>query len=114
MEEWSNVVAVSTSIWHTVGLKVDGTLIATGRNNYGQCNVSSFKLFDDIDSFVHECEENLLKTKQKIEEERIAREKQIQIMSERRSKNVCQYCGGEFKKGLFSTKCVNCGKIKDY
>ena len=114
VEEWSNVVAVSTSIWHTVGLKVDGTLIATGRNNYGQCNVSSFKLFDDIDSFVHECEENLLKTKQKIEEERIAREKQIQIMSERRSKNVCQYCGGEFKKGLFSTKCVNCGKIKDY
>ena len=26
----------------------------------------------------------------------------------------CQYCGGAFKKGLFSTKCVNCGKAKDY
>lgn len=27
---------------------------------------------------------------------------------------LCQYCGGTFKKGLFSTECTNCGKPKDY
>lgn len=26
----------------------------------------------------------------------------------------CRYCGGDFKKGLFGTKCVRCGKKKDY
>ena len=26
----------------------------------------------------------------------------------------CRYCGGDFRKGLFSTKCVRCGKKKDY
>ena len=27
---------------------------------------------------------------------------------------VCQYCGGDFRKGLFGTKCTRCGKKKDY
>ncbi|MCR5137088.1 MAG: sel1 repeat family protein [Oscillospiraceae bacterium] len=26
----------------------------------------------------------------------------------------CRYCGGDFRKGLFSTKCLRCGKKKDY
>ena len=26
----------------------------------------------------------------------------------------CRYCGGDFKKGLFSTKCIRCGRKKDY
>ena len=30
-----------------------------------------------------------------------------------RLQNVCQYCGGTFK-GLFTKKCSNCGKAKDY
>ena len=28
--------------YHTVGLKADGTVLAVGYNNYGQCNVSSW------------------------------------------------------------------------
>ena len=27
---------------HTVGVKSDGTVVAVGRNNYGQCNVGSW------------------------------------------------------------------------
>ena len=28
---------------HTVGLKADGTVVATGLNNYGQCDVAAWK-----------------------------------------------------------------------
>ena len=30
---------VATGYYHTVGLKDDGTVVAVGHNNYGQCNV---------------------------------------------------------------------------
>ena len=42
---WNNIIMVSSSKWHTVGLKDDGTVVATGANNKGQCNVQSWKLF---------------------------------------------------------------------
>lgn len=42
-----------------------------------------------------------------------AAEKQ-KIIAERKDKGLCQHCGGVFKKGLFGTKCVECGKPKDY
>lgn len=41
-------------------------------------------------------------------------EKQARLRREYRKKGLCRYCGGEFKKGLFSTKCTRCGKKKDY
>ncbi len=31
-----------------------------------------------------------------------------------RKKGVCQYCGGKFKEGLFSVKCSECYRTKDY
>ena len=31
-----------------------------------------------------------------------------------REKGLCQYCGGDIKKGFFGAKCVRCGKKKDY
>ena len=40
-------------------------------------------------------------------------EAQRKLASERRARNVCQYCGGAFK-GLLVKKCANCGKGKDY
>lgn len=53
--DWEDVVAVATDgsyVWdqnkgatetsHTVGLKSDGTVVATGNNNYGQCDVSDW------------------------------------------------------------------------
>lgn len=50
------------------------------------------------------------------EEERIAlqkREQAQQIAALRRNTGLCQHCGGELK-GLFSKKCVSCGRPKDY
>lgn len=54
--EWTDIVAVSLGPGHVVGLKLDGTVIAVGneRNNItnsvenGPCNVSTWKLFDNI------------------------------------------------------------------
>ena len=36
------IIAVSAGYYHTVGLRSDGTVAATGGNNYGQCNVSGW------------------------------------------------------------------------
>ena len=35
-------MAVSAGEWHTVGLKVDGTVVTVGRNLAGQCDVSGW------------------------------------------------------------------------
>lgn len=37
-----NAIAISAGFGHTVGVKNDGTVIATGYNNSGQCDVSSW------------------------------------------------------------------------
>lgn len=37
------VVAISSSYTHAVGLKSDGTVIATGDSSYGKCDVSAWK-----------------------------------------------------------------------
>lgn len=39
---WNDIIAISASAEHTVGLKRDGTCEATGSNVYGQCNVSKW------------------------------------------------------------------------
>ena len=36
------------------------------------------------------------------------------LRTRRRANNQCQYCGAEFKKGLFGTKCSSCKIKKDY
>lgn len=110
VDGWTDIVAIFAAARTAFGLKANGAIVATGQNNYGQRNVSNWKLFDDIKS----CEA-LQKMKQ--EQKRIFEEnraKALQLQSERRQKGLCQYCGGEFKKSLFSTKCANCGKSKDY
>ena len=42
------------------------------------------------------------------------REKEERQKAEYRAKGVCQYCGGEFKKGFLAIKCAECGRKKDY
>ena len=39
---WSNIIAVSASETHAVGLTTDGMVIAVGSNYYGQCNVEDW------------------------------------------------------------------------
>ena len=40
--DWTDVVAVTAGYDHVVGLKADGTVVATGANQYGQCNVGEW------------------------------------------------------------------------
>ena len=42
---WNDIIMVSNSRFHVVGLKEDGRVVATGDNSDGQCNVQSWKLF---------------------------------------------------------------------
>ena len=40
---WHNIVAITTSGFHTVGLKSDGTVAAVGNNYDGECDVTEWK-----------------------------------------------------------------------
>ncbi len=40
---WSNLTAVSSGDYYTLGLRSDGTVVAVGDNQYGQCNVSGWR-----------------------------------------------------------------------
>ncbi|GCD13205.1 Ig-like domain-containing protein [Clostridium tagluense] len=42
VNQWKDIVAISTGGNSTVGLKKDGTVVATGDNSEGQCNVSDW------------------------------------------------------------------------
>ena len=35
-------MAISAGYWHTVGLKADGTVVAVGFNEFGQCDASGW------------------------------------------------------------------------
>lgn len=40
--EWNNIVQFCTAEGHMVGLKEDGTVVAVGSNDYGECEVSEW------------------------------------------------------------------------
>ena len=101
---WKDIVAVSAGACHTVGLKSDGTVIAAGYNHDGQCNVSEFRLFNSLVTIEKERQEK---------KEALQKQKEEFIAQQRRNAGLCRHCGGEFK-GLFTKKCINCGKPKDY
>ena len=42
VDSWTDIVAVAARSNHTVGLRSDGTVVATGSNEYGQCDVNSW------------------------------------------------------------------------
>lgn len=39
---WDDIVEIDAGAKFTIGLKSDGTMLATGNNDYGQCNVAGF------------------------------------------------------------------------
>lgn len=41
-EGWENITDIDAGYYHTVGLREDGTVVATGANYYGQCDVSEW------------------------------------------------------------------------
>ena len=42
VQDWDDIVQISTSFNHTLGLHSDGTVVATGDNSSGQCDVSGW------------------------------------------------------------------------
>ena len=42
LRRWTDIVAISAGSRHTVGLKEDGTVVAVGYNDDGQCNVEEW------------------------------------------------------------------------
>ena len=42
LSEWKDTVAITASFSHLVGLKADGTVVAEGDNEAGQCDVSAW------------------------------------------------------------------------
>ena len=39
---WRDITQVAGGVYHTVGLKADGTVVAVGLNDYGQCDVGNW------------------------------------------------------------------------
>ena len=75
---------------------------------------AGFKLFENFDQMMTEREEASAKAAAEAERERRKQIEQEAIRADYRSKGVCQYCGGSFKKGLLGFKCTSCGRKKDY
>jgi len=48
-----NVATVSTGYSHAVGLKSDGTVVAVGNNDFGQCDVENWEDIVDVSAGVH-------------------------------------------------------------
>ena len=42
VDNWTDIVAVTAGFYHTVGLRMDGTVIAAGQNESGRCDVGEW------------------------------------------------------------------------
>lgn len=52
VETWTDVASIYTTNYNLFGLKTDGTVVATGENSFGQCNIDQWA--DIIDIAVNE------------------------------------------------------------
>ena len=42
MSKWTDIKAIAVGPTHSVGVREDGTVIATGKNDYGECKVQDW------------------------------------------------------------------------
>ena len=100
-----NVIAIKTALDVICVLTEDGFVhIYEPRFGVPWVHVpKNIRVFESYDRLMFERSE----AEKKLLEEETMR-------AERRNQGVCQYCGGTLKKGLLSTKCVSCGRKKDY
>ena len=54
LASWRNIVAVAAGSFYAVGLLSDGTVLTTSKNEYGEGNVSGWKLFGSPDTIEQE------------------------------------------------------------
>lgn len=95
---WGDYISLGFGC-ETVAIKRDGSVVCKG--GHLNRNLNDWKLFSDIDTLVSE--RNAAKN---MAQEKAMREQHMQD-------GVCQYCGGKFT-GIFTKKCSQCGRKKDY
>lgn len=128
--QWTDIVGISAGNCHIVGLKSDGTVVACGNNNYGQCNVSGwtdvvcvacgydYTIGIRKDGTILACGDNS-KDQCKIIMYKLFTDPEKEkafytsLYQSRTAARVCQHCGGKLK-GLFKPECSFCGQEKDY
>lgn len=117
VNSWTNIVEIYAYDTYTIGLKKDGTLIATNFKkaarefalaNNGQCDIETWKNIRVLPTF--KTLEDLFLFEQ---EQSVKLKQEYKIRSTRRTQGVCQYCGKSFK-GFILKKCSGCGVEKDY
>lgn len=96
-------------------LTEDGKVYWLNDAGYGsQPFGDAFRAFSDFHKMMDEKEatERKIREAKKLAEKAQREEEQRRI--DRRSKGLCQYCGGSLKKAFWGMKCTSCGKRKDY
>ncbi len=112
---WKDIVAVSVGPFKTVGVNKDGIVLSTGMSSSNPYDrFSSYKLFDNTDSYISKQNEKRSIFMEHITARRRAYYKQCKIENARKANGVCVHCGGKFQKKFIKEKCMNCGKAKDY
>ena len=43
IDDWRDIIVIAAGAYHSVGLKKDGTVVAGGNNQYGQCEVGEWR-----------------------------------------------------------------------
>ena len=95
-------MAVAAGECHTVGLKADGTVVAAGDNDSGECDVSGWRLFNSFENLKQErIEAKAERQRQGAERQRQEAERQARITALNAEKQSLQ---AELPtlKGLFS------------
>lgn len=72
--DWQNIIAICTRLSFAVALESDGAVVTIGDNKYGQCNVSDWKLFDNIEQLQDKINEQKQRI-QKLREAELQRKK---------------------------------------
>ncbi len=108
--KWNDVaVILPMGSQRTFSVKFNGTIDFVGASLDNEADLLTKKLFNSFDTWENEFESYKISAlKNELEEKRIR-----DLKYNYRNQNLCQYCGGSFK-GVFTKKCVNCGKEKDY
>ena len=128
--KWRDCVAIAAGTNHTAALKADGTVVVTGDgykyNIFDMCNTVAISVGDthivvanelgSVRGYGESCRYSselanwdLFDSPDTIDKDRA----KAKLAKKRRAAGLCQHCGGSFK-GLFTKKCINCGKAKDY